>query len=545
MEARNRRPGPLKDPIRNNPFKKLLASAFLLISFVALDGKAQDVDLAREAFKKWDFEQALEEYLLLYEEDSTKLEYNYRIGVCYLNTRIDKSKAVPYLERVVEMERHDPDALYLLGRAYHYAYRFDKAIETYIEFKERGKGSEENLESVDQQIAYCENAKELMKYPVDVEFEPLGDNVNSLYRDYFPYVPRDESFLLYNSRRDDGSKEKENGEHYANIYRSKVESGEFQEAEPLKESINSPDGNEEVAGLSADGDLAIFYMDDGAYGEGDLYLCELNDRGVPSNIQRLPDVINSGSVEIAGSITPSKDAIYFASNREGGEGGIDLYVSRKLPNGDWSPAKNLGPKVNTPLDEDFPNISPDGETLYFSSKGHTSMGGYDIFKAEWDHIRKRWGNVSNMGYPINTPQDNRNFRISKSGKYGYISAIREKGPGDEDIFRVDFKSVEPRYSVMKGKLRSADTAKSIENPRLSIIDQKNGELFGNYVPNEETMQYVIILPPGKYLLSAEAPGFEPFKKTFEILDKSSYRSMIQEDIELSPQNASEKKEGAE
>jgi hypothetical protein len=170
------------------------------------------------------------------------------------------------------------------------------------------------------------------------------------------------------------------------------------------------------------------------------------------------------------------------------------------------------------------------------------MGGYDIFEAEWDPVRKRWGNVSNIGYPINTPQDNMNFRISESGKYGYISAIREKGPGSEDIFRVDFKSVDPRYSVIKGRISSSDTSQALGQPRLSVIDREGGGLFGNYVPNEETMRYVIILPPGKYLLTAEAPGFESFEKKVEILDKSSHRSMIENDIQLDPKGG---KEGGE
>ncbi|MFB6258234.1 MAG: hypothetical protein ABEH38_06040 [Flavobacteriales bacterium] len=522
--------------------KNLLILLPILTVIGAVETAAQDVKIARNAIKKRDFEQALEEYLLLYEKDSTKLEYNYRIGVCYLNTRIDKSKAVPYLERAAKMEDHDPNTLYLLGRAYHYDYRFDKAIETFIKFKEKGKGSEANLNNVDQQIKYCENAKELMKYPVDVEFSPLSENVNSLFRDYYPFVPEDESYLLFNSRRDERSAEKSNGKYYSNIYRSSVKNGNFQKATPLGHKVNSKGGNEEVVGLSAEGDQAILYMDDGKYGQGDLYLCEMSKKGIPKKPKVLPDVINSDRVEIAGSITPSKDAIYFASNREGGEGGIDLYVSRKLPNGDWSPAKNLGPEINTPHNEDFPNISPDGETIYFSSKGHTSMGGYDIFKAEWDPIKKRWNNVSNIGYPINTPQDNMNFRVSESGKYGYISAIRDKGPGNEDIYRVDFKSVAPRYSVMKGIMASSDTTKALKRPRISVIDRSTGELFGNYVPNQETKRYVIILPPGKYLLTAEAPGFKPYEKSFEVHDKGSYRSMIPKDIKLTPKGAKNKKD---
>ncbi len=497
-------------------------------------GIAQDVKVARDFFKNRNFEQALEEYLLLHEKEPDNLEYNYRIGICYLNTYIDKSKAVPYLEKAVETKGHDPNAVYLLGRAYHLAYKFDKAIEQYERFREIGKGNSFNQEQVERQIAYCENAKELMKFPVDVAFHNLGASVNSIYRDYYPFVPEDESYVMFNSRRDDGGVENKQGQFRADVYISHVREGEFQEARPVR-SVNSEKGNEEVVGLSKKGDKVLLYMDEGErYGYGDLYVADLVNQEI-QDPRKLPETINSESVEIAASITSDKDAIYFASRREKGQGGIDLYVSRKLPNGKWGPAQNLGPTVNTDSDEDFPNISPDGDKLYFSSKGHTSMGGYDIFTAEWDSVKRQWGKVKNLGYPINTPADNMNFRVSETGKYGYISALREGGEGSLDIYRVEFKGVDPRYTVIKGYLRSADTAlKKMERPMISVTDKETEKVYGDYAPNPRTMRYIMILPPGTFHIFVDAPGFEPYEEDIEILDKSSYRSEIKKDFELNP-----------
>ncbi|HWY98291.1 MAG TPA: tetratricopeptide repeat protein, partial [Bacteroidia bacterium] len=130
-------------------------------------------------FSQEDFEDALEAYLTLVDKYPDNELYNYRVGVCYLNTNIDKTKAIPYLEVSTHMKKHSPNALYLLGRAYQYAYRFDDAIKTFGDFKTEGKGAAENIKDADVQIQYCMNAKELMKFPVNVTFENLGKNINS------------------------------------------------------------------------------------------------------------------------------------------------------------------------------------------------------------------------------------------------------------------------------------------------------------------------------------------------------------------------------
>ncbi|MBA3971813.1 MAG: hypothetical protein H0X46_06645, partial [Bacteroidetes bacterium] len=122
----------------------------------------------------------MEDYLSLLDESKND-KYNYNIAICYLNTNINKTKAIPYLEIMARKPKFDPNAMYLLGRAYHYAYRFDDAIKAYTAFKQTGRGNADNLADVDHQIQFCINAKELMKFPVDVKFENLGANVNSPY----------------------------------------------------------------------------------------------------------------------------------------------------------------------------------------------------------------------------------------------------------------------------------------------------------------------------------------------------------------------------
>ena len=210
-------------------------------------------------------------------------------------------------------------------------------------------------------------------------------------------------------------------------------------------------------------------------------------------------------------------------------------MSKKLPDGTWGPAQNLGPVINTSMDEDFPNISPDSKTLYFSSNGHTSMGGYDIFKAEVDPGSGNFGQPKNLGFPINTSADNMNFRVSESGRYGYMATLQEKGLGDFDIYRVTFNELDPEYTVFTG-IVGVSGGKKVMNYAdvlLTITNVQTQEIYGNYLPNPGTGRYVIILPPGEYELMVDAAGYTGAIEKLKVLDKGSYVREVAKDIMLS------------
>lgn len=523
-----------------NKFTFLFLLAFLTGSSLFSQDKAiSDPKIAEERFKSANYEEALTNYLDLLEEDPKNMVYNYRIGVCYLNTYINKSKAIPYLELVTRQPKYEPDAMYLLGRAYHFAYRLDDALRCYNQFKKDGKGSAENLADAEREIQNCYNAKELMKYPLNVSFENLGSSVNSAYSDYYPFIPADESFIVFNTKRQDGGNLRQaDGSYYSSVYLSRESEGGFLKAKNIGAPIATGDGNCEVIGLSANGNYILVYYESET-GTGDIYLSEYDKtKNIYRKPVRLDDNINSKGYEIAATITNDGNTIYFASDRPGGFGGIDLYVSKRLPNGKWGPAKNLGAEINTNADEDFPSLSPDGKTLFFSSKGHTSMGGYDIFKVEWDQVAEMFmGGVKNLGYPINTPEDNSNFRISDNGRYGYLAMRREDGLGDLDIYRVTFNDVEPNYSVVSGQMNLPQAANkpAYNEVFISVTDKKTNEVVGNYVPNGNTGRYVIILAPGSYTVTVEAPGCAPYTETISIADKSSFRPEMVKDIQLKAQ----------
>lgn len=488
---------------------------------------------AAAKLKAGNYEEALIDYLQLLNEDSKSEQYNYGVAVCYLNSNINKAKAVPYLEIVVRKEKHDPNADYLLGRAYQYANRFDDAVSTFNKFKQEAKGTAENMADASLQIQHCYNAKELMKFPIDVMFMNLGANINSEYSDYYPFVTADESFIVYNTKRPEKNAEQlENGSYKNSIYISKVIDGAYMKASPLGAPINKGNEGMEVIGLSANGENMLLYLPEGS-GKGNIYLSTMNKQGIFSKPEKLDSKINAGGDEIAASISSDGKTLFFASNRKGGYGGTDIYICRKLSIGKWSDPQNAGPDINTEHDEDFPNISPDEKILYFSSKGHSSIGGYDIFKSNIGEGYKSFSKPKNIGYPVNTTDDDMNFRISKNGRYGYIASSKAAGMGDFDIYRINFNDVEVDYSVVIGQLKTIDNAAiNYSDVFITVNDNISKELVGNYLPNPATGRFIVILPPGKYQMSIEAPGYQNITKNIEILDKVSYQAEVEMNVEL-------------
>jgi hypothetical protein len=512
---------------------KLFATALLVVTTLAtIAQNTGSVKQANELFQTRNFERALEEYLLLVQNDTKNLLYNYRIGVSYLNTNTNKTKAIPYLQQVVDVKVDDyPDALYLLAKANHLNSKYDMAIKLYTDFKAKNKGSITNLKQVDKDIEHCYNGKEFMKFPVNVTFENLGKNVNTPFADYFPFITKNEGLLYFNSRRDGDLST--DGRYYADVFTATTTKGVFGKAKPLPLTINSKEGNEEIVGLSPDGNQLVFMYDNNK-SSGELLLGSYTN-GNYTVPEALPTPnINSKANEIAASVTTNDDILYFASDRPGGYGGMDLYACKRLPNGQWADALNMGATINTAYDEDFPQITVDGKTLLFSSKGHTSMGGYDIFKSDIDDATHEWKAPSNVGFPLNTPDDDMNLCLEEGGKYGYITAVRKEGLGDQDIYRVTFNDVESKQTVLRGNCVSNEMLKKVEQVSITVTDVKSGEIYGTYLSNINSNKYIMILPAGAYEVSIEASGFTTINKTITILDKSDFVPEIEQDITLSP-----------
>ncbi|MES2591918.1 MAG: hypothetical protein V4608_08540 [Bacteroidota bacterium] len=486
---------------------------------------------AAEYLAEQDYNHALEEYLKLYKGKKTDPEINYNIGFCYLNINDDKGKALPYLEFAYSKGGYKDELLLYLGMSNMYAYKFDDAIKYYTEFKV--KVGPKRSAQVPRLIENCENAKILVKSPLNVTFENLGKEINSKFPDYYPFVMDDQSTLYYTTRREGKSQKLRSWQGYftSDIYFSKVVAGEWTKPKSIGPMINTVE-DEQCVYISPDGKRMIIYMDN-ENASGDLFLSTITGKAKTFPKPVLFEApINTAELELEGCITEDGSMLIISSDRLEGVGETDLYMFKKLPSGIWSDAVNLGPNINTIYKEAFPVYDEASATLYFASEGHSSMGGSDIFKSKYDESTQTFGPAVNMGYPINTPEENLEFTLAGNKRDGYVSAVRKEGYGDLDIYKVVFNDVEAQTSVIKGIVSTNDSIKKDIDAVVSIVNATTKEKIDSTSAHVKSGKYLFSVNPGKYIITVTSPGYEDVKENINVYDKSDYIFEIEKNITL-------------
>lgn len=385
-------------------------------------------------YGKKDYKKALEVYLQAQEINPDDAYLNFKIGLTYLYSET-KSKAATYIDKAYRLNPAvNPDIDYHLGIAFQNTNSFKLAIEHFERFKKKRS----NLASIaDEKIAECHIADSLSQNELNVIIENLGTGVNTPYNDYSPIISADGNTLIFTSNRtDDPARAKANA-NFEDILVSYKNGNAWSEPKLISPSVNIK-YNDAAASLSPDGKTLFLYYEEG---EGDIYTStRTGDQW--SEPKPLNKNINTPMFwETCASVTPDGTKLYFASNRPGGIGELDLYVSQLDGKGDWGKAVNLGPIINTPNNEDSPFIHHDGVTLYFSSDGHPRLGNSDIFVSEF--VNNKWKKPENMGYPLNSWEYDGFFTLSPDKKKGYFSTAKEGGLGDADIYSITF--LEPKY----------------------------------------------------------------------------------------------------
>ena len=383
------------------------------------------------------YSDALTYYLQLYEKLPENSNLAYCVGVCYLNIPGKKNLSIEYLENAIKnmSAKHKEgtltqvaasyDALFELGRAYRINYRFDKAKEAFTKYLATLLPDDhENIDFVRNEIKACEMAKDLIATPVAYTEENMGELFNDEKSNFNPLISADgKSFAYMVSLK-----------FYDAVMFSRLVNGRWSAPVNITPELQS-DGDFYISCLSADGKLLFLSKDD--HVTSDIYVSSYDGK-TWSKAVKLNKNINTTDWESHGFISEDGNQLIFASDRPGGFGGLDLYISRKV-NGDWGPAVNLGPEINTQFNEDRPYLINNGKTLFFSSQGHENMGGYDLFRSDLQS-NGLWSIPKNLGYPINTPDDDIFFMPVGDGKSGYYSKFKEIGGfGKEDIYKVTFK----------------------------------------------------------------------------------------------------------
>ncbi|MBI5219800.1 MAG: PD40 domain-containing protein [Bacteroidia bacterium] len=483
------------------------------------DAKARYSE-ADKLFDAGNYSRALPIYLELQPSDASNANLNYKIGYCYLNTSLKIQEAIDFLSKANSDVAAPFETPFILAKAYHLNYESGKALGLLKMFILIASDNADLKKKVQHETDMCNNAAELVSAPVNMYVSNLGTIINSEYPDYNPVVSADESVLVFTSRRPGGTgnKQSADGRFNGDIYISKKANNEWSKPESISPNINT-DGNEAAVSLSADGSQLLIYKNDN--GDGNIYISKFegNSWSVP---QKLGPAINSKYNENNAFLFADGNAIYFTSDRKGGYGGMDIYMSRKLPNGEWGEAVNLGPKINTEYDEQSPYVQPDGYTFFFSSEGHKSMGGQDIFYCMLNDDAT-WSEPINIGYPINTAYDDLFYSPSLDGKRAYYcSSSRKEGLGGFDIYLISTLSTVKQLSVVTGFLKLENSTGS--ESEIIVTDSDTKEITGKFVPNSNNGKFLMVLSPRKNnILFCNADGYIPYMNNLVLSRKSSYQ----------------------
>ncbi|MDA3893809.1 MAG: hypothetical protein PF517_19265 [Salinivirgaceae bacterium] len=532
---------------------KYIIVVFLCFFFIE-NAFAQNIDnkedkstvkKAISAFNNEDFIVAKQLFLGLIEKYPNNFEFNYYVGACYLNTRYNKSKAIPYLSKAIEEGRELlPSIIHRdLGDLNHKIYSFDKALYHYKQYLKLEGYNDEFSGYCMRMIEICENAIEITKDTINLSIKNLGWPINSVNSEFAPYVSTDDSILFFTKSTfytDEELAATKNPDTVDHIYLSVSEDGMWSKPKEIKlRGINS-EHDVSIAGMSPDGEF--IYIN--AYNQDNQDIYYARYKGKASlELELLPEPINSKYWE--GKITISHDGttIWFASDRPGGVGGADIYKSQKLTNNTWSEPINLREPINTVYDENAPFIHPAGNLFYYSSKGHNTIGGFDIFSV----ILNDQNNLllpENMGFPINTTGDDTYFVLSANGNTAYFSSSYGNKYNNHDLFEIKMNLNIP-LTLVKGNISLGDI-NELRNTKIRVVDLETGQKQKYiYNPNPVTGNFLMIFPPGKsYKMIIEAKNYVPKNIDIFVPNQQNFYELHQ-NIYMSPLIISGKRVGEE
>ncbi|MGV3539261.1 MAG: OmpA family protein [Rufibacter sp.] len=499
-----------------------------------------------DAYRRKNYRNAIAPYLQAYKFNPNSALLNYRLGVSYLFSE-EKPKAAEYLEKARKLNPSvDPEVGYYLGRAYQVNLEWKRAAAEYKKYLSTlpTDKNKTRIEAVNKNIRECLSGEKLQKQPIRIFFDNLGDEINSKFADRQPLISADESVMVFSSRRpaDQEAKAKVDKEPNDDLYISYKINGKWTLAKQLPQAINT-EKNEVALALSPDGQRLIFSREDN---EGDLFETVLkgNEWSKPEDLSK---EINTNGRESAATYSYDGKTLFFVSERPNGIGKGDIYFSQQDAKGNWGKAQNAGPKINTIYEEGDVFLLPDGKTLYFSSEGHSSMGGFDLFKSVLEN--GQWSEPENLGFPLNTPDNDRFLTVSANGRSGYIaSAQLDNSRGEADLYRITFIGAEkpvllnteddlvastalhvshpvgmptidlktPQNLLLQGVVLDAKTQKPVE-ATVELIDNAKKEIIATVAVNSVSGKFLVSLPAGKnYGIAVKKKDFLVYSENFQL-----------------------------
>ncbi len=437
-----------------------------------LDGTAASAKMiaARHEFNEHNMRGALTLYREILETEPKNAAAMYWTAKCHYELKKYKL-AKEYLDKSVttdESVRKDVNLFY--GQIHHRLAQLDMAIEYFEAFLKEDNGRKYDQELAREYINQCAFAKEMMAQPANVEIENMGRAINSRFDDYTPSITANGELLIFTSRRSDtkGGEIDEGSDYkfYEDIYYSRWNEEKKEWSKSIgAEGLVNTNTYDAVLSISPSGDQMFVYKNN-KNSAGDIFVSKYNYHEEEwKECEKMERPINTSYFESSVSITSDGNTLYFISERPEGNGQGDIYKSEKKSGGGWSSPKNLGKLINTPYDEKFVFVHPNGKTLFFASDGHQTMGSYDIFKTEF--VNGQWSIPINLGYPINTVNQESTFSLTKDNKTLLIAAHYDDTFGERDIYKIDVSN----YPLLSSGYESSGYGTVITN-----VSDANGNL---------------------------------------------------------------------
>lgn len=530
-------------------FLRKLVFPALLLYFTPVSSQGKFSAKFNDANLLMDEKRFAQAFLLLNEllnDNPENCNLNYKAGLCiFESSGLKKNKALPYFEKAVKnvtgnYDKYSPfetraplESYYYLARTYHLAQKIDKALYYFVLFQ-NNIGRKHYLETeTRRQILTCIVARELIANPVKIRMAD-SKNINTAFSEYGPVISLDKRKLFFTSKklRSDSSNALFNDEsderNFEDVYVSENVNGQWQQPSLLPFCL--PDENEHALAISPDGNILYVSKDNEGFGK-DIFKSQLIG-GQWSAFAPYTLNINSKFNETGFSVSADNSTIYFASDRKGGLGGMDIYFVKKS-GAEWEDPQNMGPAINTSSDEINPFIHPDGKTLYFSSNGNNSMGGFDVFYSTFEN-NVSWTMPQNVGYPVNSTGDDYYLQVTADGKSAYLSSSSPALGSDGDLNIYALAGNFPtsgEIGLVKGAVRLLENTQIPEGITVEMLD---ADLVINSVDISEFNKYFAFIGNANslYQLSFKFKGKEFYKEELRIPEVSFFE--MEKDVLLKP-----------